>query len=206
MGTIYAPNILEAIESNVSATVQLLRVTGAPVDWRDLITVNTTVLELLWYSVFATNDGVEKLGGQPFENLHRMYTGSANDLLLNLQVERFAADPVALEEIEGNYQASGELASLLLTVHTTGDPVVPYRHAPLYREKVLESGSRSLYGNVPFARYGHCNFTLGELIKAFALLVMKVTQQELAGVEDLLSDDDMGQEFMPMTQEYKVQH
>ncbi len=43
-------------------------------------------------------------------------------------------------------------------------------------------------------------------MKAFALLVYKVTGLELAGVEDVLSDDGVGQEFMPMTQEYNLRH
>jgi pimeloyl-ACP methyl ester carboxylesterase len=204
-GTIYAPNILQAIEANLGATIQILRVTDAPVDWKNPITVNATVLELLWYNVFATNDGIEKLNGQPFDNLNRIYTGSANDLLLNLVVERFAADPDAIDEIEAHYQTSGELVSPLLTIHTSGDPIVPYRHAPLYRAKVIESGSSSLYGNIPFVRYGHCSFTVKELVTAFAILVHKVTNMELVGVEDVLSDDEWQEVFTPLAMAHHAQ-
>ena len=40
-----------------------------------------------WYNVFATNDGIEKLGGQPFDNGWRWYTGSSDDLRLNIGVK-----------------------------------------------------------------------------------------------------------------------
>jgi hypothetical protein len=40
-------------------------------------------------------------------------------------------------------------------------------------------GSAFRHTNLPVARYGHCTFTAQELVGGFALLVLKVTGQDL---------------------------
>ncbi len=183
---------------------QLLRVARVPTDWRNAESVEGAIQGLLWYNVFATNDGIAKLGGQPFDNTNRFYRGSDNDLKLNLEVQRFRADSSALAEIERHYQTSGDLVSPLITLHTTGDPFVPYWHELLYRMKVRTGSSTSLHSNIPAFRYGHCNFRISEVLVAFALLVFKVTQQELSGVENVLPDADSWAEFMQLAQQYEA--
>ena len=196
--TVYVPRILDAIRRNRHATEQLLRVTRASIDASDPASVEATILGLLWYNVFATNDGIAKLGGQPFDNMDRFYRGSDNDLRLNREVQRFRADSAALAEIERHYQTSGHLASPLVTLHTTGDPFVPYWHEFLYRRKVDAGGSTPLHSNIPVLRYGHCNFKISEVLVAFALLVFRVTKQDLTGVEDVLPDADSRAEFLQL--------
>ena len=180
--TVYEPNIIDAVSANPDATEQLLRVTGAPTDKNDPQTVFQTVVGVLWYNVFGTNDAIEKLGGQPFDNTQRVYAGSDNDVGLNQGVRRVAADPAALAEIEAHYQASGRLRSPVITIHTLGDQIIPYWHEPLYRQKVQASGSGSLHVNIPVNRYGHCNFQVSELLAAFALLLLKTDGLELFGI------------------------
>ncbi len=134
---------------------------------------------ILWYNVFATNDGIAKLRGQPFDNNPRAYLGSADDMLLNSTVQRFDADGLALKTIGSKYQTSGALQVPLVTLHNTGDPIVPYWHELLYEAKVTASGSSLLYSNIPIDRYGHCSFTVPEVLAAFQMLVLKVTGQGL---------------------------
>jgi pimeloyl-ACP methyl ester carboxylesterase len=172
--------IASALASNPSATQQLLRVTHAPIDPADPSTIATTVLGRLWYNVFATNDAIEKLGGQPFGNRLRWYSGSSNDLRLNLFVQRFAADAAALFEMATKYQTSGRLRRPLVSLHTTGDEIVPVWQQVLYAGKVLAAGALSRYVGLTAPRYGHCNFTTPEVLGAFGLLVAKVRSQPLA--------------------------
>jgi len=200
--TVYLPRIRYAIRSKPHATAQLLRVTRAPIDRHDPDSIETTILGLLWYNVFATNDGIAKLGGQPFDNMHRFYFGSDDDFRLNLEVQRFHADPAALDEIEAHYQTIGHLISPLVTLHTTGDPVVPYWHELLYRAKVRASGSSSLHNNIPAFRYGHCNFKVSEILVAFALLAFRVTGQELTGAENVLPGANSRAEFLQLARQY----
>ena len=180
--TVYAPDIALQLSLNPMATQQLLNVTQAPIDPGDSTSIFETVLGILWYNVFATNDGIAKLRGQPFDNNPRTYLGSADDMLLNSTVQRFDTDRRALNTIGSHYQTSGALEVPLITLHTTGDPIVPYWHELLYEAKVTASGSSLLYNNIPIVRYGHCNFTVPEVLAAFQMLVLKVTGQGLAGV------------------------
>ncbi len=176
--TIYVPRVHAAI-ADTRKTSQLLRVTQASVDPANPASVEQTILDVLWYDIFATNDAIDKLGGQPFDNSLRWYTGSSNDWALNRGVERFRADQAALQSIQAYYQTTGRLKRPLVTMHTTADPVVPYWHEPLYSLKTLLSGSFLLHTNIPILRYGHCTFETNELLGGFALLVLKVTGQNL---------------------------
>ena len=122
----------------------------------------------LFYQVFGTDDARIRLGGQPFDNIHRAYAGSDDDEALNLGVARHAADPVALERIDREFQTSGSLAVPVATLHTTLDPDVPQFHQPLYAAKVAAADATSLLRQVTITQYGHCTFTADELIAALA--------------------------------------
>ena len=200
----YPQVVLPAIANPASAysVTQLLRVTQAAYVPSQPDTAIATISGILWYNVFATNDGIEKLKGQPFDNNPRWYFGSNNDWLLNKKVQRFDADPAALFNIANYYQTSGRLKSPLVTLHTTGDPIVPYWHEPLYRLKVWGSGSALMYSNIPILRYGHCNFKASEVLAGFALLVLKVTGKELVGGTQALPDAAAQSEFLRLAKEH----
>jgi pimeloyl-ACP methyl ester carboxylesterase len=178
--------------ANRNALKQLVRVTRIPFDRGNLgPTLETSVEDVLWYNVFATNNASDVLGGQPFDNADRIYRGSSDDDALNAGIARFAADQAALDEIEANYQTSGELAVPLVTLHTTLDQQVPYWHEKLYLRKTMRSGAwPELHAEYPPTEaYGHCQFVVDDVLGAFDLLVLMVTggglDQDL--VEGLLS-------------------
>ncbi len=181
--------------ANWSQLSQLTSVTDIPYDRRNLQeTLATSVHDVLWYNVFATNNAIDVLGGQPFDNVGRVYSGSYDDQALNAGVQRFAADPQALAEIEAHYQTSGELSVPLVTLHTRRDQQVPYWHEILYLQKTRASGAwPELHVNYPPPwTYGHCQFRLVDVLGAFGLLVYKVSGQGLDSdlVDDLLSQLD----------------
>ena len=160
--------------TNAVTLNQLLRVSNAPYVTGLITTVDTSVYDALSYNVLATNDAVQKLGGQPFDNQNRVYAGSANDTQLNQQVQRFTADPVALHAIDLNYQTTGQLSVPLVTLHTTLDQQVPYWHAQLYRVKVILKDSLAFHQPVEVNRYGHCYFESSEAVGSFLQLVSMV--------------------------------
>lgn len=170
---VYVPKIKKAIKDNPSATQQLLNVSHAPVDPAVPTTIQDTVIDVLWYSVFSTNDATLKLGGQPYENRYKLYFGSNNDFALNIFVKRYSAEKAALDEIGAYYETTGKLFRPLVTMHTTGDPIVPYWHEPIYRFKAFVSGSWIYHSNLPVLRYGHCNFNVVEAILALGGLLIK---------------------------------
>jgi len=172
----YTATIQPIVFSSTNAVTlnQLLQVSHAPYVSGLITTVDTSVFDALSYNVMATNDAVQKLGGQPFDNHDRVYAGSANDTLLNQQVQRFNADAVALQNIDLHYQTIGQLSVPLVTLHTTLDQQVPYWHEQLYRVKVIQRDSLAFHQPMEVNRYGHCYFESSDALGAFLQLVNMV--------------------------------
>ena len=171
--SVYYPRIAGVLGMNPLAVPQLFAVTGAPI-FSDPNTFGPTSLGILWYNVFATNDAVDKLGGRPFDNFDRVYSDPLNpalDAFINAGVKRFKAQPAALEEIANFYETAGNLLRPMVTIHTTGDPIVPVWHQTLYTGKVPGVFPSFPYIPITVDRYGHCNFTLDEIQSAFGQLV-----------------------------------
>ncbi len=196
---VYAFNILLAISNpaNIPQVTQLLNVSHAPIDPSNPSTVAETTLGILWYNVFATNDAQEKLMGNPFDNQDRVYVGSFNDALLNLGVQRFTADKIPLNRIDKKYETSGRLKKPLVAMHTTGNPIVPYWHAEDYAIKVAANGKGGSYIPITVQRYGHCTFTLPEMLNAFGALVSQTSGQALNTAGLPLNSADANEFYNP---------
>lgn len=191
--TFFVPRIHAAVIANPYGAAQLLRVARAPIDPADPASVLQTVENLLWYNVFGADDAAQKLGGNPYDNRSSWYSGSDNDLLLNHYVRRFSADPAAIVEL-GKYQTTGNVTKPLVTLHTTGDEIIPFWHQFLYADK-LQGASRDNVIQVPIFRYGHCNFTAGEALAAFGLLAIRVTGSQPAGIPQQIDPDEARRDF-----------
>jgi pimeloyl-ACP methyl ester carboxylesterase len=170
----YAPAVVVALVANPAAARELVRITGAPVERDDVVAIAVTAVGILWYNVTGTADAQVRLGGQPFDNSTRVYTGSSDDAALNAGVARFSADPAALAAVN-EFETTGALSVPLVTLHTSGDPIVPFEQEPLYAAKVARAGRSALLTQFPVDRYGHCSFQVSELQLAFSTLVGKVT-------------------------------
>lgn len=177
--SVYVPEIQAAVSAFPDRAQQVLDVTRAP-GGADPSNTLETFTSVLWYAVFATNDATAELGGQPFDNRRRLYTGSSNDALLNLVIQRADADPVALETIKSGYQTTGSLLRPLVTLHTLGDQIIPYWHEPIYAFKVNAAGSSALHDNIPVISYGHCNFNAVQVLVAFSLMLRQAAAQPLS--------------------------
>jgi len=191
-GTLSAVAIPQAL-SDTSKTRQLFNVMGINMP-SDPATVLDTVLEVLAYNIFGTADAQYELGGQPYDNTSRIYIGSANDILLNLKVKRYKADPAALATVAANYQTTGKLKLPLVTIHTLSDPVIPYWHEPLYTAKTLYAGTLLDRVNIPISAYGHCNFSSSDILAAFALMVLRGTGSDVtAAIRSALPEAYQGE-------------
>jgi hypothetical protein len=184
---------------NAGRIEQVLNVTRAPVDASDPASIKATAHWILWYSFRGTNDGILKLGGMPFANLGRAYGGSSDDAALNAGVARFqfTADPSKV----GALQTSAHLRRPLVTLHTTGDPIVPIWHESLYRSR-LDFLGRLLETPITISRYGHCTFTDAELLGAFAVLVLKVTGYNLLVPTSVLTQPRDQEQFLKIAREH----
>jgi pimeloyl-ACP methyl ester carboxylesterase len=169
----YTAAVSAAVTTSPISATQLISTTQAAIDPVNRVsTTLTTTLGLLWYNVFATNDATQKLGGNPYGNSTRVYTGSLDDDQLDAQVQRFTASASALSNLAA-YETSGDLRAPLVTLHTTGDEIIPFWHTALYREK-LPAALQSNLRQIAVERYGHCAFGPFEALAAFSELVTAV--------------------------------
>ena len=63
----------------------------------------------------------------------------------------------------------------MLSLHTRWDPTVPLFHEELYAAKVAANGDMGLLEQRVIDRYGHCNFSVDEVIQAVLDLVAATT-------------------------------
>ncbi len=182
--------ILAFIQSHPTAALQLITSGKAPIDpLKPKETIVATILGILDYNIKATDEArfefshdpdayLKPVLGNPYSDIDR-WLGTWFDFGLNGWVragnDRFQADPKALTDIGFNYQTNGKLAVPLVTLHTTGDPIVPYWQELTYAVRVWKAGRIQNLISLPVARYGHCAFTPKEAIFAFALAVFKAT-------------------------------
>ncbi len=191
---VFEPAIRAAILADWNAggekVKQLLRITGAPVDLSDpQTTVETsveTVVDVLWYHVHGTNDAMEIMEGQPYHNIGQNFD--------NLDVKRFTANV----SVKDHYQTSGSLQRPLVTLHTHLDPVIPIQHLAFYNGKV---NPKTLHTPIPVLRYGHCNFTIEEVMAAFALMIFKSTNQDLLVSTSVFPEPVQQQSFLTIARE-----
>lgn len=178
---IYIPAIVIALAARPEPARQLLSVTGAPVAGNDLRSIAETTVGVLWYNVFGTIDAQLRLGGNPYDNSARVYTGSSDDAALNAGVERFTADPAALSALS-RFGTLGALTVPLVNLHTTGDPIVPFSQSLQYADKVEDAGTSAWLTQIDIVRHGHCTFELPELLSAFETLRQKVSDHAAASL------------------------
>ena len=166
--TVVEPTILQP--ANLPRLGEWAMVAHLPFDTIDLLgTLRISARDALRYSVVNLNDAAATLGGMPYGNIGRVYSGSSNDAALNAAVPRIAASPAAVAEMAAHYTTSGVLPRPLITMHTLLDQQVPVWHEVLYAQKTAASGAWQhrhflLLGNAP---YGHCSFNALEMLYAF---------------------------------------
>jgi hypothetical protein len=197
---IYAPAVQAALITNPSKTAQLIATGGIAVDPSDPTTAVASILEALWYNVFATNNARVQLGNaNPYDNRLKWYTGSANDFLLNLRITRYRADAAALAAM-GAYETTGLLRRPAQMIHTRYDPVIPFWQAQLYQTKAFFHSGLTLWSTTS-EHYGHCAFTTDEVLASFAVLVVRVTLRDLIAPASVFENPESAARFVTLARE-----
>jgi len=62
----------------------------------------------------------------------------------------------------------------MLTIHTTGDPLVPVQVQHAYADAVADSHRSALLRQAFVHRGGHCTFTTGEMLAALRALERRI--------------------------------
>lgn len=101
----------------------------------------TSIQSHLNWGTFHFRDVVqERTGGaSPFGNIGVQYSGSPDDAALNAGVQRYAADPQAVERFAEDTDPSGRIPVPVLSVKGTGDPTA-FVELDAYFKTVMQSG------------------------------------------------------------------
>jgi len=129
------------------------------------------VAQVVAFYALIQKELMQRAGGNAFDNRNTLYQGLHDDGLVNRGVNRYAADPKAVEYIKKFYTPKAEPRNPILSLHTTYDPLVPAWSANAYGEMLRLNGGDTNYVQRFVSRNGHCTFTPEEVLNAFKDLV-----------------------------------
>ena len=98
----------------------------------------------------------------------------AGDLAALAAAPRITADPAAVGYMIRHISFGGRLSVPMLTIHTTGDPLVPVQVQHAYADAVADSHRSALLRQAFVHRGGHCTFTTGEMLAALRTLERRI--------------------------------
>jgi pimeloyl-ACP methyl ester carboxylesterase len=96
------------------------------------------------------------------------------DLATLNAAQRISADPGALTYLSDNIIFNGQLTVPVISLHTTGDGLVPVEDEKAYSTVVQEAGDSLLSRDTFVHRAGHCEFTSAEIITVFQNLQERI--------------------------------
>ncbi|HEV8556278.1 MAG TPA: hypothetical protein VGR06_07775 [Actinophytocola sp.] len=97
-----------------------------------------------------------------------------DDLATLARAPRVTADPPAVGYLIRNIAFTGRITKPMLTIHTTGDPLVPVQVEHAYADTVSAAGRTPLLRQAFVHRAGHCTFTTGEMLAALRTLERRI--------------------------------
>jgi hypothetical protein len=98
------------------------------------------------------------------------------DLATLAATPRISADPAAVGYMANNISFTGRLTRPMLTIHTTGDPLVPVQVQHAYADAVDDAYRSRLLRQAYVHRGGHCTFTTGEMRAALRTLERRIAR------------------------------
>jgi pimeloyl-ACP methyl ester carboxylesterase len=169
-----------AIIANPTGVVTMARIAQTPLPFAPLPggfpELIQSVITALAFDARGAEDLLSRTHGHSpfFNNSPTYYTGALPAPLLesiNLAAEKFDETPDAANYLRNYYQPTGNATIPTLTIHNTRDPLVPFFHDSVYATLTRDAGARDMLTRTSVDRYGHCNFTVAEMTKAFTDLV-----------------------------------
>jgi hypothetical protein len=169
----FKERIAAAIDDDPDGIAQVFDSAGVACNTGDHADAANCGQDILAYSVFGTNDLLRTAGGWPVSNRGKSYRDTEDDAALNAGVGRFDADPAARAYANRYYRPSGLLRRPLVTLHTTRDPGVPFRHELKYFARAALLDRDEMLTVLPVDRAGHCAFTPQEVLGGLGALLLK---------------------------------
>jgi pimeloyl-ACP methyl ester carboxylesterase len=151
-------------------TLQFANVAHLP--YRSVPELIASAMSVVGFSIRFTSDVLDHSHGHiPYDNIGTVFSGSANDVALNLGIERFQGTPDAVNYFEKYFSPAGSVQIPMLTLHTRWDPVAPFDQERDYAQKVADAGGSTWLTQRSIISYGHCNINAAETMSGFDALV-----------------------------------
>lgn len=126
-----------------------------------------SVLIALGFNLIFADDLIARTHGHiPFDNTTTDYCAQGPDWI-DAAVARYSSSPDAVNYIRQYETPTGNLRNPMVTLHTNRDPVAPIFHEPIYQKVVADAGASDLLRQRTVIRYGHCAFTVAEMLQSF---------------------------------------
>ncbi|HSZ63945.1 MAG TPA: hypothetical protein VK828_19255 [Terriglobales bacterium] len=139
-----------------------------------------------------------------YAEVQALYAAAGLDLDADLttlnRATRIAADPSALSYLSQNIIYNGQLSIPVLTMHTTGDGLVPVENERAYQKVVNEANDGGWLRKTFVHRAGHCAFSPAETITAMQTLQLRLA----TGKWQDLTPSDMNNEAAGLGSEFNI--
>ena len=168
-----------AIAGNFPPVLFIAAIDQTPLAGTSFAELAQSLVRAVAWHARGINDVTDRAHGHvPFDNTAG-YTDAQAPLgvpsavltAVNAAVPQYTSPPDVQAWLDHNYQPSGQLSFPVLTLHTTQDPSVPFFHENLFASLVGGAGTGNFLVQRSINRYGHCAFTVAEMVTAFTDLV-----------------------------------
>jgi len=152
----------ELIEGNPEEAERFIRLVNLP-------NVKTIPLVIaLWSEMLRELQ--ERTGGNAFDNLDTIYTGSKDDAKLNREIPRHPSDEASVEYLRQWVTLTGDISDPVVSLHTLVDQLVPAKRTAIYDQFTKNAGTSDLFVQLYVDRDNHCQFTEDEMVEALTRL------------------------------------
>ncbi|WP_158858941.1 hypothetical protein [Lunatibacter salilacus] len=165
--------IILIMQNHPTKVLELMKTAKATVDYTNPVAVGTAVLELLRFNMMFSENARIVFKGVPFNNWKEVYSGSSDDRKLNREIQRInEPDYPRVRFNIWRYETSGTLIDFpLVTIHTTGDYIIPFWHDQLYASKIFPPRSKRLHKSISVNNFGHSTIFIENVEEALAYLI-----------------------------------
>lgn len=162
----------QALMANPMPAFEMAGIHPVNIQYADATELFTAILTGIYFHVGSYTDFLDRTHGHDFfDNSEIWYSGSSDDEALNAAIPRFTSTPDAEAYLRQWYEPTGKLKIPAVTIHTTRDEVAQIFHEDRYFEKVSAAGYSDNLVQHYIDRFGHCAFTLDEILAAFNEMV-----------------------------------
>ena len=132
----------------------------------------------LAWATFLFQDLVHRRldGLNPFSNADAVYAGSHDDAALNADVQRFAADSMAVARLAYDADLSGLIVAPTIAIHGKYDPVAFVSNQAAYRDRVATAGRSDLLVQTFTNEAEHSALSAPEYVAVFDALMEWIEQ------------------------------